>query len=190
MPPAMVGHLKIPNAWQRESGKWRVVNNLLQRLTPGIASKHDTMTVQDSRLDHTHFIFTTGRLRRKILLAPQGFDVGGRGLHCPEYAAQRAVQSTFFNSLRCLRGVHNQVEIAPQGWCHHSEGADALPLKGGMDWNSLFYRQILKNCRGIVDGAQLPSQRLNRFIGLESINQLICIDPRPVDPKISDRALL
>ncbi len=87
---------------QRESGKRRVVNNLLQRFTPGIASKHDTMTVQNSRLDHTHFIFTAGRLRGKILLAPQGLDVGGRGLHHPEYAAQRAIQSTLFNSLRCF----------------------------------------------------------------------------------------
>ncbi len=107
--PAVMGHLEIPNTWQRESHERCVVDHLLQCFTPGIASKHDAMTVQDSRLHHTHFILTTGRLRREIFLAPQGLDVGGRGLHCPEYAAQRAIKSTFFDSFRCLRGVHDQV---------------------------------------------------------------------------------
>ena len=45
VPPTMVRHLEIPNAWQCESGKRRVVNYLLQRFTPGITSKHDAMTV-------------------------------------------------------------------------------------------------------------------------------------------------
>lgn len=46
--PAMMRHLEIPNAGQRKSRKRCVVNHLLQRFTPGVASKHDAMTIQDS----------------------------------------------------------------------------------------------------------------------------------------------
>ncbi|AWE73629.1 hypothetical protein CSC32_1490 [Pseudomonas aeruginosa] len=44
----MMRHLEIPNAGQRKSRKRCVVNHLLQRFTPGVASKHDAMTIQDS----------------------------------------------------------------------------------------------------------------------------------------------
>ena len=58
---AMMRHLKVSNTWQCESSNRRVVDYLLQRFTPSIASKQDAVAVYTTLISFSRLVGSGGK---------------------------------------------------------------------------------------------------------------------------------